>query len=334
MARNLLGIDIGGNCLKLVLTNGTKILNAVCVEMPDNLVIDGRIVSPDAMADLIREAMKANGMKCRDAALSVYGPSVYVRNITMPQMSVEQLEYNLPYEFKDYINDELKNYVFDYAMQSTPEELEMTTGERGTMDLFAVAVPKEMLQERSDLLRKAGLKLVKAAPDVSGYASLIRLMDPEGVRRKREYCVLDLGYNSIGMDMYRGDCHMITRVLDYGLHEMENIVADIFNVDIHLAHTYFLKNHEDCQNHERCKDMYDSIAVEMLRAVNFYSFNHPDSDLSDIWICGGGAEIPPLMDTIKTRLEMEVHSAAELIPDGDKLGRASLFVQAVGVTQD
>ena len=39
-------------------------------------------------------------------------------------MTVDQLVYNLPFEFNDYITGERKEYVFDYAVVSDPE----TTG--------------------------------------------------------------------------------------------------------------------------------------------------------------------------------------------------------------
>lgn len=73
MAKSILGIDIGHDCLKLVLVNGTQIKKTAMV--------------------------------------------------TMPLMTADQLVYNLPYEFRDYITDELKNYIFDYAMMTTQEEL-------------------------------------------------------------------------------------------------------------------------------------------------------------------------------------------------------------------
>ena len=47
----------------------------------------------------------------------------FLRNVTMPEMTAEQLVYNLPYEFRDYITDELKKYVFDYSWGSGEEML-------------------------------------------------------------------------------------------------------------------------------------------------------------------------------------------------------------------
>ena len=62
--------------------------------------------------------------------------AVFVKNVEMPLMTVEQLEYNLPFEFKDYITGELREYVFDYALMSDPRRRKprrrpRTAGARG-----------------------------------------------------------------------------------------------------------------------------------------------------------------------------------------------------------
>ena len=45
-----------------------------------------------------------------------------MRRFEMPLMTEEQLRLNLPYEFHDYIGDEMDKYVFDYAMIQTKRE--------------------------------------------------------------------------------------------------------------------------------------------------------------------------------------------------------------------
>ncbi len=92
--------------------------------------------------------------------------------------------YNLPYEFRDYITDELKKYVFDYSFlgfrrgnaqrkeaeegfqkekkkEEKPEEEE--NQKRNEMELLAAAAPLEVMEDLRLMARKAGLKLTFAA---------------------------------------------------------------------------------------------------------------------------------------------------------------------------
>ena len=338
MAKTYLGIDIGYDRLKLALVNGRQVKKTVSVPMPANLVKEGRVVSTETMGELIRKTMKENGIHANHAAIALSNESVFVRTLSVPQMSGEQLSYNVSYEFRDYITDELKNYSFDYVMISTPEEIaaqEPQTDENGSpippmMDILAVAASNTLIDESRAMLRKAGLRMKKAAPALCSYIALIR---DRKEAENNEYCILDLGYNAVRMYVFAGDRNTATRVLEVGLSSIDNVIADAYNVDVHLAHTYLVSNNDGCQTKDVCVNAFNNIAVELMRALNFYRFNNPDSTLSDVWLCGGGASIPALRDAISESLDMTVHDGAELVRGGDAIEDCHSFVQAVGIAQ-
>ena len=335
MASTYLGIDMGYDSLKLALVNGGKLKKAVCVPMQNALIKEGRVVSVESMGELLRNTMKENGIRCQKAAFVLSSETVYVRNVRMPRMNAEQLLVNIPYEFNDYINDEPKNYVFDYAMITRPGEVQRDENgdDTNTMELMAVAVPRNWLEELREIARKAGMKMERAAPIESCYASLIRNHEARNSAGQEEYCLLDLGHHAIRMDMFRSDCHMVTRELEIGLNMLDIAIGESYHVDSHLAHTYLLTNYENCQTREFCMNAYGSIAVELMRALNFYRFSNPDSQLNDIWLCGGGAIIEPLRDAIRSTLDMNIHSADELLPD-PPAEEGFRYIQAIGVTMD
>ena len=338
MAKTILGVDIGYDSLKLALVNGTQVRKTAIIPMPQHLVREGRVVSTETMGELIRRSMKENGIRCGRAAIALPNETVFIRGVTMPQMTVDQLEYNLPFEFRDYITEELKDYYYDYAMISTPEELAISAGESGgeealaggSMDLMAVAAPKTLIEESRELLHKAGLKMVKAAPTVSAYQALIRATQGKD-EEPREYCILDLGYQAIRMYMFHGDKHMVTRVLEIGMNSLDQVISEAYSVDIHLAHTYLLSNYENCRNGETCMNAYGNITVELMRALNFYRFSNPDSHLQDIWVCGGGAVIEPLRQSIAETLDLKIHFADELIPGSAAVENDYALLQAIGI---
>lgn len=373
MAKTILGVDIGYDSLKLALVNGKTVRKTAVVPMPKNLIREGRVVSTETMGELIRRTMKENGIRCNQAAIVLPNETVFIRSVTMPVMTVDQLNYNLPFEFRDYITDELKDYLFDYEVVSVSEEKEESgedeieeNGESGSiMELMAVAAPKALIEESKETLHRAGLKLVKAAPSVCAFQSLIRSgTDEKTVKPKRgkkpkkaedieevqnteytgnientedsgspkEYCILDLGYQSIRMYMFRGDRHMVTRVLELGMNSLDQVISEAYSVDVHLAHTYLLSNYENCQSKDYCMNAYGTITVELMRALNFYRFSNPDSRLEDIWICGGGACIRPLQESISETLDLRIHTAADLMPNGAALDEDYALLQAIGIT--
>lgn len=334
MAKSCLGIDIGKDQLKLVLMKGETIQKTASVQMPEGLLKEGRIVSVETTGELIRKTMRENKIRCKEAAVVVSSGICFLRNVTMPEMTPDQLVYNLPYEFRDYITDELKKYTFDYSWGSGEAPLKAKKlkknrkkkneekdknseneegSERKEMELLAAAAPVEDIEDIRLMARKAGLKLTFAAPEVSACENLLHYKLKDEQDKEKEYGILDLGSTSSRLLIFKGDRHQVTRVIERGMEQVEELLADYFHIDIHLAHTWLLANHEDCVNSDVCRDAFAQISVELMRALNFYQFSNPDSRLEDIWICGGGASIEAMRQSLKESLDVNIHDAGELL---------------------
>ena len=347
--KSILGIDIGSDNLKMALVDGGSVSDAVAVKMPENLFKEGRVTSVETMSDLISRTMKENGIKARDAAVVLPNETVYIKNIRMPMMTTDQLVLNLPYEFNDYITGEIKDYVFDYAvLNDEPEEEAEETQAEGeeaaadaaapeeeeTLNLMGVGAERAVIEEAGKILNKAGLNLVKAAPAISAYISLIRRQMDSLTQYTDEFCILDLGYEATRMYMFKKDRHEATRVVEVGMASIERVIADACGIENHLARTYIMSNFENCLDRSECHDACDNIAVELMRALNFYRFSNPDSTLTDMWLCGGGAVVKPLYEALGSMLDMRLHTASELVPDGDEIPECNSFVQAIGIAFD
>ncbi len=337
MAKTYLGIDIGNDMLKLALVKDGNVKKTATAPMPVNLLREGRVTSTDSFGELLAATMKENKIHATKGAVSLSGDVCYLRATQMPRMNAEQLVYNIPYEFSDYISGELKNYVFDYAVipplpegAAAPAEGESDN----SMPLLVSAVASEVLDDLRAALRKANLKLAKASPAECAFLPLIRDYEARGGEKDAEYCIIDLGYRAIRMYMFRGPRHVATRALDVGLSSLDGIIAEAKGVDEYLAHTYLLTNFEDCQSQDYCRGAYDNISVELMRALNFYRFSNPDSQITACWLCGGGAALVPLRESIAASLDVEIRTADALRRGGEALTDGYDFLQAIGVTMD
>ena len=101
MAKSILGIDIGTNRLKLALIKNGSVKKTASVPMPENLFREGRVTSPDTIAELLRDTMQKNHISAQEAALVLADDPIYLRILNVPPMTEEQLTLNLPYEFND-----------------------------------------------------------------------------------------------------------------------------------------------------------------------------------------------------------------------------------------
>ena len=333
MGKAYTGIDIGTGQVKLVVCepNGSIRHAAVC-PVPDQLVREGRIVSPEAMSDFLRDAAREHKIKVRDCAVILPAALAFTRRLSVPLMTEEQLKLNLPYEFRDFITQEKDKYVYDYAVVG---RLKDEAGRDTELDLMAAAALKSTISGYTAMMRRAGFKLRIAAPAEFAYANLLRRYETahpsEG---PGEYCIIDLGHSATRIHIFTGGRFEVTKVIDCGCALLDRVIADALHVDQHIAATYKSMNHNDVQSLEGCRSIYHTIAVEIMRAVNFYSFTNPDSRLANAYYCGGGARIPLLLEDIAATIGLGLHSMELLMPDaGQNVEHLLLCPAAVGMTQ-
>ena len=116
MSRSILGIDFGSAALKLAVWNGEKITRLVEEPMPEQMLRDGVVTSPEAMADFVKRVLKEQRISIRRAAVLLPASRVFVQISELPLMTQSQLKLNLPYEFRDFISENRENYFYDYAV--------------------------------------------------------------------------------------------------------------------------------------------------------------------------------------------------------------------------
>lgn len=327
MSKSLLGLDVGNSAIKFAVADESRVQQLVSLPLLEDLIKDDRIVSRDAVAQELRDALKKNRISKRHVALVLPSERTIVRRLVVPYMTAEQLRVNLPYEFHDFIQEDKDLFFYDYAIADVQKDEQ---GQPTGLELIGAAVRKETIAVFREVLHKAGLKLDRAVPDCLVYANLIRNFERGHSDHPAEYCVVDMGHRAIRMHMYRGSTYETTRVIDLGGRSVDALIADAFSVDPHLAASYKQTNHDNAQTIPACQELYGRVAVELMRAINFYGFNTPNSDLRDIYFCGGLTNIRALMDEISRNIDLTMHSITELMPAGGDEDDAVLCAAAVG----
>lgn len=214
--RNCLGIEIGHYRIKIAYAENGELREFISERVEGIDRNDMR-----QYADLIKDLLKEYAIRCRNVVFVIRQEDAYVRRFELPLMTEEQLRLNLPYEFHDYIGNEMDKYVFDYAMIYADQE---------KMDLIGAACTKELSQQFEKLAKMAHLKLVGLVPAV-------------------------------------------------------------------------------------LEEQYRTRAVQVMRVLNFYSFNNVNNTIDSLYYCGGGARYGELIDALKETLDLPVRSVAELLPE-------------------
>ena len=327
LMKKIVGIDIGGSSVKLAYFAGSTLKKAAMAPLPDNMVADGRILSMDAMADFLRQAARDNGIPLTNAAVVLPSTEVFTRELTMPAMTEQQLRYNLPYEFRDFLTDEKSKYYFDYSMRDILRDQD---GYPTEMTLLACAMLKETADRYRAMMRRAGFKLQVLTPSECAYAGVLAAYYRRTGLPQRDMCIVNLGYTAAYLYIYRGAFFESRREIDLGLNRLEQLVAEHCGVDIHVAHSYVLQNYNDVLSSDYARSFYARIAVEVMKAVNFFNYNNRQQELADLCLCSGGCNIGPLRQALAETTHLHLHTAQELLGDDVALDEPWMYLRAIG----
>lgn len=307
MGKTYTGVDIGSESVKLAVCDDATVKSVVVEPLPEGLMADGRLVSFDAMADFIKSVVKRSSGIAKDVAFVIPGADCLVRRIDIPAMTEKELALNLPFEFRDYISQGKERYTYDYAVLHTGLNEE---GEPESLDLLAVAAMKQTIADYTSMFRRAGLRLRSAMPAQAAFQCLVG----GNAKALANCCIADFAHTGTKLHFFTDGAYDTTRVIEVGGMDIDRAIAAARGIDEHLASEYKERDYEGSQTSEAARQVYESIAVEMGRALNFYGFNNPEATIEVAYVCGGGALVRPLIETVASHTDIELQAITDVMP--------------------
>ncbi len=323
--KDILGIEIGNKTVKFAEFRRGTLRNFVAVTVPDNVVVNDSLIAFEAMGALIKETVKANKIGVRKAVLVLPGADVSLRRLVLPAMNEKQLMVNMPYEFKDVLSMDKDKDIYDYAMIDYIKDEEGNVKE---MELLGAVVSAELIDKYVEMFKRAGIKLVRAIPREMSLSALIEVLNGES--EIKDFAVLDLGYKSSKVDIFKNGVYEITTTIDSGTETIEALVADQMGVDEHLAAQYVEMNKDNILESEKAVDIYSRIATEIMRVMNYYAFENPESNLDTLYYCGGGSLIARFIAEIKEYVNLELKPLGTLSESTEDDEAITKGAEAVG----
>ncbi len=326
MAKNILGIEFGSSRIKISEVKNGELVRFVAEDMPENIVFNGEVVAWDALSDFLSGVLKTNKFGAKQAALVVPESLTFTRRMSVPLMSDAQLKVNLPYEFRDFISEGKDAYIYDYAVAGIEQdENEKDAG----LDVIAVAVRRDLMDHYQRLFKGLRLKLTMAAPECLAYGVLVNRLKPE--LAQRDFIILDLGHSATRINIFSDGVFDTIRSIETGCAALGRRVAELLGCDEHMGRMHLIQNTDGIMDSDGMRDICQEISIDVMRAVNYYTYEKRDNTLDTIYLCGGGALIPQLRNELKESVPLNVVPLSDLssdiaVPDALISGPASVGI--------
>ena len=146
----------------------------------------------------------------------------------------------------------------------------------------------------------------------------------------KDRCIVSIGHRSTHLYIYHGATFDSRREIDVGGRLIDEQIAEHCGVDIHLAHSYMRSDYNGVLEADYAREAYSRLAVEIMKAVNFYNYNNRDRELHDLYICGGGGGIEPMLRTIVETTRLTLHPVSELLSQQLSTEEPWTYLRAIG----
>ncbi len=323
--KSCIGFDIGNRSVHVAVAKNGCVVRGESFRLDSDFVKNGVITSYDAMADKLGQLRRDNKFGTRNAALVLPSALCYCRRFFVAAKTREQLMFNIPYGFRDFITDDKSHYFFDGAILGAVKGEENCPPE---LDVFATAARKDVIEQYVGMFAKAGFKLRTVIPREFALRNLLLQAGGE----PHHHGILDIGQSAVRLYLFDGSLFEGVRVIDYGMGAIDSAISQELGVDAFTAAAMRENDRDGANELDACKSIYSDIALEVLKATNFYRFNGGIS-LEHLHCCGGGTHSAALIKTLKDTLPLPLLDMSELF-DKDKTDASvdcALVAAAAGV---
>jgi type IV pilus assembly protein PilM len=201
----LIGLDIGSYCIKLVEIEDSKkgrtLRNFGSIGLPQNAIVEGSIKEMEIVSSAIKNLFKHLKIKNRNVASSISGYSVIVKKISISQRSDAELEATIPDE-----------------AAAKGEKGDKEGEKEDTMDIMLVAAKKDIVEDYVSLLQLSNLN--PAVLDVDAFA-LQNAFEISSEETSGSYAIVNVGAEELGINAIKEGVSIFTRDSSYGGSQMQ-----------------------------------------------------------------------------------------------------------------
>jgi type IV pilus assembly protein PilM len=299
--RSTIGIDIGSGVLKIAEIGWHKniptLRAAGMTALPDDWVRDGIIIDKTALVETIRRQLATAGITGTHAIISVSGHSVFIRELTFPAMTNEELRQAIKWDLDKYVPTNTENYYYDFSVIGADQELH-------EVRVLLVAAPQFMIDSIIAICKEVGLKAI--AIEIEPLAVY------RAIKNEANTLVVDIGQKICQISIFQNNCPVVSRIIPLGgVRYTEEIMRSLElgygEAELHKEHQLGLlqaatNELAESHIHKQLMLIVEELGREIHRTADYYQAQNREAIIENIILTGGGAQLDNLLINLATLL--------------------------------
>ena len=313
--KQLIGLDIGSSYVKLVelkdLGKGKnyQLVTAGVEPVPPQSIVDGGIMDSFAVSEAVRNLFERLNVKNTKVAIAVSGNGVIIKKITLPKMSMEELNDQIRFEAEQYIPFEIDEVNIDYEVVDSSED--------DQMDVVLVAAKKDVISDYTSVVVQAGLEPIVV--DVAAFALQNVYEYSHMIDQDLITALVNIGASSTNINILLGSKSLFWRDLSVGGSLYTQNIQKELGIDYDNAENLKKGNSVEGISFDSVIPVIDQTSQELigefLKTFEFFKATSQFSTIDKIVLSGGTAKTHGLDKMLedKSGVRVEIFNPFESI---------------------
>ncbi len=306
--KTTVGLDIGSGLIKVAVIDHSKsqpeLVRVAVAPLLQDAIVEGEIMDPGIVSDAITAALAEAAVTTKDVVTAVGGRDVIIKKIQIERVKEAQARELMRWEAEQHVPFDMESVELDFQILD-PD------GSDPEMSVLLVAAKRELVESKVRVLTDTGLNAVAVDVDAFALHNAFELNHPDAMTGT--VALVNIGHEVTNVNIVEDGVPVLTRDISTGTRRMrEDLQRDRglgSDESDALLRGFDRSEHLDAVLEARGEE----IAVGIERAAAFLaSSSRAGGQVSSVFVCGGGARVPGLVEALGDRLRLPVQGANPL----------------------
>jgi type IV pilus assembly protein PilM len=316
------GIDLEQNSVAGAEIRGQTLAHVNVRAMREGLIFEGEVLDTEALAEELRSFWKESGFTGKRFSLGVANQKIVVRTMEFPLIDQKELRAAIEFQAQEAIPIPLSDAILDFEVLATMP----SDDGGGRQKVLIVAAQRDMIQQFTDVAKKAGLTLegidLQAFAMMRSMAPRVAFVDQGAFTAAEGSALVSIGAGITNLVVAVNGMPQFTRVINLGYETL--VEALVSNRGIEAPDAEMLRisvglSGEDpaagdyepatvSEVHEVLDVACEAFADEIRRSIDYYHSQEAEGQITQVLVSGEGA----LTRNICGYLSQALHLTVEL----------------------
>src|SRR5829696_4816235 len=306
--RSTVGLDIGSGFIKVAVIDHSgpepELVHVSHTPLIADAIVEGEVMDPQIVVQTVKSLMESSGVKPKRLVVSVGGRDVMVKKIQMDRMKEADAREVIRWEAEQYVPFDMENVQLDFQILDPLDD-------GLQMNVLLVAAKRDVVEQKVGLLRDAGLG--PSVIDVDSFAlhNAFEYNYPEAMEGVA--ALVNVGHEISTVNVLQDGAMVLTRDVPFGSRKLREDLRRMHGLTVEEADAVLQGRSERAREFEELlRGGAEDLAVGVERALAFLGAADGATGAGRVFVCGGGARIPGLVDVVAARLRARTEVASPL----------------------